>query len=279
MLEVKKLNKEVNDFSLEDITFSLEKGYIMGIIGPNGAGKSTLLKTIMGLRLPNSGIITIDGVQLSENEVLYKSSIGFVDDELKIEENLRIRDFKNRIKGYYKAFNYEKFKKLLVQFNLNEKQKIGNLSKGEKVKLMFANALSHNAKLILLDEPTAGLDPVARKEILKLLQQEIENGDKSIIFSTHITSDLDEIADYITLINNGRIVFTKDIEEIKDKYRIVRGNKEDLEKSHIKFINIKDKPYYSEGLFIVDDVEQDNSAIASLEEILYHHVKGSEVND
>lgn len=274
MLQVSKVSKKMKDFSANNITFNLPKGYIMGLIGRNGAGKTTIFKIIMGLKNSDTGTITLNGKTLDEDEEGFKNAIGFVYDELNFPNHLKVRDFRVMCERFYKEFSLNRFQELLNKFNLNEKNRIENLSKGEKIKLMVANALSHNAKLIILDEPTSGLDPVSRKEILALLQEEIEGGDCSILFSTHITSDLDEIADYITFIDNGDIVFTKEMESIKEEYSVIRGSKEELNAVGVEFLNIIEKPYYSEGLFLSGNKYCEKSYIASLEDIICHYTRG-----
>ena len=140
---------------------------------------------------------------------------------------------------------------------------------------MLAGAISHDAKFIVLDEPTAGLDPLIRRDILKLLQEVIEDGSKSVIISTHITSDLDGIADYITFINKGKLIFSEDMEWIRERFRLFRGSSEELENSNLNFISIKKNKYYEEGLFINrKDLVTENISTPTLEDIMYHYIKG-----
>ena len=275
MLRVEKLKKKIGNFTLEDISFELKDGFIMGLIGPNGSGKTTLIKSILGLLIPDEGIVEFDGKLILDDEIMVKNNIGFVYDDLNFYSHLKVKDFEKLISNMYMNFNSSLFNIYLQKFNISKKSIIGSLSKGESMRLMLANALSHNAKLLILDEPTAGLDLVVRKEILNLLQEVIEEGSRSVLFSTHITSDLDEISDYITFINNGKLIFSTDMESIKDNYRIIRGTKEELESKNINFINIKKNPYFYEGFF-VDNYDKDvkESEGVTLDDIMYHYLKG-----
>lgn len=275
MIRVENLTKKIDDFILNNISFSLDEGFIMGLIGPNGSGKTTIVKILMGLIKEDKGTVTLFDKNFNDNEEFIKNNIGFVYDELKFYSHLKVKDFENIVSGFYKKFDKKLFNMYLKKFEIKKKTVIGSLSKGQAMRLMLANALSHDAKLLILDEPTAGLDPIVRKEILTLLQENIEDGKRSVLISTHITSDLDGIADYITFINNGDLVFTEDMETIKEKYKILRGTKEELEASKINFIGIKKTPYYFEGLFIdeglgcIDKVES-----ANIEDILFYYAKG-----
>lgn len=247
----------------------------MGLIGPNGSGKTTLIKLLLGLLRADKGDIKIFNKNIFEDEVYIKDKIGFVFDNFNFYQHLNIKDYKKILQGSYSKFDESKFNSYIDSFGISKKSYIGNLSKGEGIKVMLAGALSHEAKLIILDEPTAGLDPIVRKDILKLLQEVIEDGDKSIIISTHITSDLDGIADYITFINKGKLVFTEDMESIKEKYRIFRGSKEELDNSNLDFISYKKNKYYEEGLFINENnFDSENISIPSLEDIMYHYIRG-----
>lgn len=275
MIRIENLSKTRGKFSLEDISFELKEGFIMGLIGPNGSGKTTLIKLLLGLLRADKGDIKIFNKNIFEDEVYIKDRIGFVFDNFNFYQHLNIKDYKKILQGAYSKFDESKFNRYIDSFGISRKSYMGNLSKGEGIKVMLAGALSHEAKVIILDEPTAGLDPIVRKDILKLLQEVIEDGDKSIIISTHITSDLDGIADYITFINKGKLVFTEDMESIKEKYRIFRGSKEELDNSNLDFISYKKNKYYEEGLFINENsFDSENVSIPSLEDIMYHYIRG-----
>ena len=275
MIGIENLSKTRGKFKLEDISFELKEGFIMGLIGPNGSGKTTLIKLLLGLLKPDKGDIKIFDKNIFEDEIFIKDKIGFVFDNFNFYQHLNIKDYKKILQGAYSNFDEDKFNSYIDSFGISKKSYIGNLSKGEGIKVMLAGALSHEAKLIILDEPTAGLDPIVRKDILRLLQEVIEDGDKSIIISTHITSDLDGIADYITFINKGKLVFTEDMESIKERYRIFRGSKEELDNSNLDFISYKKNKYYEEGLFINENnLDSENVSIPSLEDIMYHYIRG-----
>lgn len=280
MLKVDNVSKKFDGFELKNISFKLEKGFIMGIIGPNGSGKTTLIKIIMNLLQQDEGNIYFMDEDINTNQKYFKENIGFVYDNLYFYENMRVKDFRRTIVDFYKNFEIKKFDNYLDKFEINKNSKIRNLSKGQNIKLMLAKALSHNAKLLILDEPTSGLDPIFRKDMINLLQEELEDGEKSAIFSTHITQDLEQAADYITFINNGNLVFSESKEFINENYKIIKGTKEDLDNLGIDFIKRKDSRYYSEGLFIQEGykLDKENIKIATLEDIIYYLGKGN-MND
>lgn len=248
-LEVKNLKKKFKGFTLKNISFTLEKGYIMGFIGPNGAGKSTTIKLIMNLLNKDDGEIKIFGLDNIKHEKEVKNKIGFVFDENYFYEELTPMEMKKVIAPFYKNWNDSLFNKYIKDFSLSSNKKIKELSKGMKMKLSIAVALSHNAELLIMDEPTSGLDPIIRGELLDILTSLLQDENKSVFFSTHITSDLDKIADYITFINNGSIVFSCPKDDILENYGLVKGPKEilnaDLRKS---FIGIKENQFGFEGL-------------------------------
>lgn len=281
ILEVKNLSKSYKDFALNDVSFQLKKGYIMGFIGPNGAGKSTTIKLIMNLIKKNSGEINIFGLDNIKNEKDVKQRIGFVYDETYCYEDLNLIDMKNIIAKFYKNWDDKAFYKYLSDFNLPKNKKIKELSKGMKTKYSLAIALSHKAELILMDEPTSGLDPVFRSELLEIIHYIIKDENKSVFFSTHVTTDLERVADYITFINNGKIVFSDTKDDILEKYKIVKGanslinsdtKKEfiGINESSFGFDALTDNPEKIKKLFGKDTLIER----ASLEDIMVYTVRG-----
>ncbi|SNX54442.1 ABC transporter ATP-binding protein [Thermoanaerobacterium sp. RBIITD] len=249
VLEVKNLKKKFKDFALKNVNFTLEKGYIMGFIGPNGAGKSTTIKFIMNLLKKDDGEIKIFGLDNIKHEKEVKNRIGFVFDENYFYEELTVMEMKRVIAPFYKNWNDSLFNKYIKEFSLPSKKKIKELSKGMKMKFSIAVALSHDAELLIMDEPTSGLDPIIRSELLDILTLLIQDENKSVFFSTHITSDLDKIADYISFINNGSIVFSCPKDDIFEKHGLVKGPKEILNADVRKyFIGIKENQFGFEGL-------------------------------
>ena len=208
ILTVKGLNKKYPSFSLKDVSFSVKPGEIMGFIGRNGAGKTTTLKSIMNLVHYESGYIAAFDKDMTQNELENKQRIGFALSELNYYPNRTIRQLMNVTKRFYKNFDEQKFMEACKLFNLNIDKKLEELSSGMKVKYSVAIALSHHAELLILDEPTSGLDPVSRDEILDIFRNIVKNKDRAILFSTHITSDLDKCATNITYIHDGSIIFT-----------------------------------------------------------------------
>ena len=227
-LEITNLRREFKDFTLNDITFSLPKGYIMGFVGKNGAGKTTTIRLILNMIKRNGGKIDVFGMDNILEEQRIKQDVGAVFDEIYFVDNWKVSEVEKAVKGFYGKWNSELYHKYTAGFSLPADKKVKDLSRGMKMKLMLAVAMSHEAKLLILDEPTSGLDPVARDELLDILSAYISDGEKTILFSTHITSDLEKIADYITLIDNGSIFYTGTKDDLLENYHIVKGGLNDL---------------------------------------------------
>ena len=229
ILEIKNLYKKYDNFELKDISFSLPKGMIMGIIGENGAGKTTTIKAILNI-IKYSGDIKIFNLDNHKYDRQIKEDIGVVLDDMFFPEILTPNDINNSMKEIYKKWDCEKFNEYLKDFSLSPNKQIKTFSKGMRKKLEIATALAHNPKLLILDEPTSGLDPVARAEVIDIFQNFIENDDCSILISSHVTTDLEHIADYITFINNGKIVLSKTKDELLDRYGIVKCTEAEFKK-------------------------------------------------
>lgn len=251
VLRLENVNKKYPTFSLKDVSFSIEPGQIMGFIGRNGAGKTTTLKCIMSLIHFESGKISAFDKDMTENELENKQRIGFALSELNYYPNKTIRQLMNVTKRFYKNFDEQKFNEVCKLFNLNIDKKLEQLSSGMKVKYSVAIALSHQAELLILDEPTSGLDPVSRDEILDIFREIVRSGERAILFSTHITSDLDKCATNITYIHDGDIVYTGTKKEFVNSYLFVKDKSmnKDLEKDYIAYKELDDR---IEGLISVN---------------------------
>ncbi|CAI8748593.1 ABC transporter ATP-binding protein [Bacillus pseudomycoides] len=249
MLELKNVCKNYKDFSVKNISFTLPRGYIMGFVGPNGAGKSTTIKMIMNLVKKNSGDITIFGKDNAKAEKDIKQYIGFVYDENHYYEELTCEQMKKIIAPLYKNWDEAQYQSHMERLQVPKNKKIKQLSKGMKMKFAIAMALSHHAERIIMDEPTSGLDPVVRSELLDILQEIVMEEEVSVLFSTHITTDLERIADYITFIHEGEIVFTGEKDEILENHVIVKGSNDllDLEGKEL-FIGLRKNKFGFEGL-------------------------------
>lgn len=249
ILRIEKLNKQFKDFALKDVDITLERGYIMGFIGPNGAGKSTTIKLIMNLLRRDSGSIQVFGLDNLAQEQQIKDRIGFVYDENVFYEELTVQEMKGIVSRFYRRWDDAAFQKRLKEFDLPPGRKIKELSKGMKMKFSLAVALSHHAELLIMDEPTSGLDPVIRSELLEILSHEMQDENKAVFFSTHITGDLDRIADYVTLIDGGRIVFSQPKDDIIERYALVKGGLELLDGDTRKaFVAVKENRFGFEAL-------------------------------
>lgn len=251
ILRLENVRKTYPSFTLKDVSFSVKPGQIMGFIGRNGAGKTTTLKCIMNLVHYESGKISAFETDMSKNELENKQRIGFALSELNYYPNKTIRQLMNVTKRFYKKFDEKKFNEACRLFNLNIDKKLEELSSGMKVKYSVAIALSHHAELLILDEPTSGLDPVSRDEILDIFRQIVKNKDRAILFSTHITSDLDKCASDITYIHDGEIIYSGTKNDFVNSYLFVKDktfNKELLN----EYIAYKEFDDRIEGLISPD---------------------------
>ena len=219
-------------FALDDVTFDLPKGYIMGLIGPNGAGKSTLIKLILNMIRRDHGSIQVLGLDNIIDEEAVKERLGVVFDSSYLYEQWKVSKVERIVAPLYPAWNGDRYRRYLDDFGLggaqNGKKKIKDLSRGMQMKLMLAIALSHDAKLLILDEPTSGLDGLARDELMDMLHAYIEDGEHSVLFSTHITVDLERAADFIAYITGGRLYYTGPKDEFEESFRIVKGGPDEL---------------------------------------------------
>ncbi|MBC8059781.1 MAG: ABC transporter ATP-binding protein [Clostridiaceae bacterium] len=252
-LEVKDLVANIDKFFLSDVNFSVEKGTIMGFIGKNGAGKTTLIKTILNMIQRTGGEVLFDGIPMYGNEKNVKGKIGVVFDSLNYPLNLKPTKVKNLIAPFYKTFDGKRFDELMNRFELDPGKRLKAYSKGMQTKFGVVMALCHNPELIILDEPTVGLDPIARADIIDLLLELMQKEERSILFSTHITSDLEKIADYITMIDNGKIIFSKEKDEMLDMYTLAYVDRPDMTDT-IKsgLIGIKETTFGYQGLCTTD---------------------------
>lgn len=228
LLELNGVRKQFPDFLLNNVSFSLPKGYIMGLVGPNGAGKTTTIQLILNMLERESGEIQVFGKDNIRDENVVKQGIGVVFDSSIYVDAWTVRDTEKAVSLFYKEWKHDIFTDMVSRFELPWDKKVRELSRGMQMKLMLACAFSHNAKLLILDEPTSGLDPVTRDELLEILQDYIRDGERSVLFSTHITTDLERVADYVTFLNRGNVFYTGSIDDLISSYRIIKGKPSDL---------------------------------------------------
>lgn len=249
ILEVKGLRKKFTNFSLDDVNFSLQEGCVTGFIGINGAGKTTTIKAILGLILKDAGSIKIFGKEMNQNERELKNHIGIVFDEGYFYEDMTMKEMKSVIAPAYSTWDESIYKRNIKRLGLQTNQKISTLSKGMRMKYGIALALSHHANLLIMDEPTSGLDPLMRSELMDILLEYMNEDGKSVFFSSHITSDLDKVADMLILIDKGRIVLNEGKDALLDTHGLVKGDKAILNDQNRKmFLSLRETEYGFEGV-------------------------------
>jgi ABC-2 type transport system ATP-binding protein len=272
-LKIELLSKQYDTFLLDNVSFSIPKGYIMGFIGENGAGKTTTIKSMLNLVKRDSGKITIFDKDIDQDEFSIKLNIGYVSGNIFYPKK-KISEITKVYKRFFKTWDEALYTTLLSKFSLIESKRVDELSKGMQLKYLITLALSHHAELLILDEPTSGLDPVARDEVLEIFQGIVENEEASIFFSTHITSDLEKCADYITFIKNGRIIESCSKDDMLDKYRIIQGTKNQLVDVKTRLIAYKENAFGFLGLMKTSDLKEDDSiqhGQASLDDIMIYY--------
>jgi len=276
-IELRNVHKSFGNFEITDLSLKVKKGFVTGFIGANGAGKSTIIKMIMNLHQPDSGEVRVLGMNYKENEKKIKEKIGFVFNDDILYKELTLCDMKNLIAPCYRQWDDPLFHQYCDRFELPLRQNMKSFSDGMKMKASLAFAMSHHADLLIMDEPTANLDPIFRREFIDLLHEVVLDEEKTIFLSTHIMSDLSSFADYITFIQKGQIIFSKGLDEIEEEYAIVRGGVELLDSDTEQyFLSIKRADNGFEALTSDYKTVKDlfgNEAIiekASLEEIMYY---------
>lgn len=275
-LDIRNLTKRYPNFELRDVSFQLEKGYIMGFIGANGAGKTTTIKSILNMIHVDGGEVRILGKNMVEHELELKQDIGSAFGGIDFYTRSKMKTLTHVIKKFYQNWDEETYYRYISRFKLDENKKIVELSTGMKVKYSLAIALSHGAKLLILDEPTSGLDPIARDDLLEIFQELVADGEISILFSTHITSDLEKCADFITFIENGQIIHSSDKEDFKESYRLVSGSENQLNLVKERLISYKKSSFGFTGLIRTRDYDPSSDIKAmtpSLEEIMIYFAK------
>ena len=279
-IEIKNLSKQYLGFNLDKISFSVPKGSIVGLIGENGAGKTTTIKAILNI-INADGSIKIFGKDNQKDEKEIKENLGIVLDDSFLSEYLTAKGVNSIMKSFYKNFDSKKYFAYLEEFKIPLNKLIKDFSSGMKMKLKIATAISHDPKLLILDEATSGLDPIVRKEILEIFRQFInEDSNHSILLSSHITSDLEYIADYIVFIHEGKIVFNLETAELLENYGIIKCSEED-------FLKLKKEDYirYKKEKYQVEVLVANKNAILKkykfkvidkprLDEIMLFYVKG-----
>lgn len=255
LLSKKTINskEERKSFTLSDFDFAIEPGYILGIVGKNGAGKTTLINTILGLYKPNEGVINVAGYDRVTESVNAKKNMAFITDECLFPLDLSPKAIGKTFGPLYNGFDYKKYERYCNRFGLPMNKCIRYQSKGMRIKMQLAFCLSYKASLYVFDEPSAGLDPIFRKELLDLFFEIVEDGTKSIVLSTHLTEDLDRIADYILYVEDGKQNFFMEKEELISKFRLIKGSRGQVNYYNKYVVGRKDEDIFSEALVLLPE--------------------------
>lgn len=278
MIEVTGLSKKLNNFRLDNLSFHIPPGYICGLVGQNGAGKTTLLHLLLGLYHADEGEIRIDGMDYEKEEKQIHNETGVVLAEDLFDPSLTLAQNGNAYGRYYDAYNRETLEAYLKLFGLEKTRKFGRMSKGEKLKFQFAFALSHEAKLLVLDEPAGNFDPGFREQFFRLLREFIADGSRSVVLATHLTEDLDPMADYLVYLEKGKQVFAGDIETFRESWRMVLGEAYKIKLlPKEKIIHMEENSYGAKALVAHSRLNRYDGKLQvvypSIEEFMYFYTK------
>lgn len=272
------VTKQYSEFTLDKVSFDVPKGFITGFIGPNGSGKTTSIKSLLSLVNPDSGSIKVLNKDIKNNKD-YFQEFGVVMDEAFLVKDWLVKDITSVFSTFYTSWDTVTFTKYLKQFSIPKTIKIKELSRGMTVKLMLAIALSHDTKILVLDEPTSGLDPSAREEICEILQEYVEDDNRTVFFSTHITADLESIADYIVFLIDGNVVYSGTKYELIERYALIKGGLEDLiSLENTKLIGLKKNSTFFEAIVDKSLLKNANNLTiepASLEKLIIFFNRGT----
>jgi ABC-2 type transport system ATP-binding protein len=267
VLELRGATKRYPDFTLRDVSFSVPPGVIMGLVGPNGAGKSTIVKLILNLVSRDSGDVLVCGADAARDEVAAKSRIGFVHEVPTFYAHKSVAGLAAMVAPFYPTWDREAFARLIDAFELPSRKLFGNLSRGMRTKVALALAMSHHADLLLLDEPTSGLDPVFRRDVLDRLMAYVADEGASVLFSTHITADLERVADYITFVNHGSVVFSSTRDDVMDRWALVKGPNSLLDENLRAWLRgVESGPLGFVG--VSDDIDAARARLAGLDVVI-----------
>ncbi len=228
-IEINNLCKSYKNFSMKEVSFNVPSGCITGFIGENGAGKSTTIKSILNMLKVDGGDIKIFGADNIDEETEIKENIGVVFDDIGFHPSLKPTHINKILKGMYKQWDSDAFFSYLEKFNLPKNKKVGDYSRGMQMKLQIATALSHNAKLLIMDEPTGGLDPIVRNEILDIFMDFIQDSEHTVFLSSHIITDLERIADYVVFIHRGKVLLSENKDSVVERHGILKCSKEQFD--------------------------------------------------
>lgn len=278
MVRLNAVNKKIGSFELKDISFELPKGYILGIVGQNGAGKTSLINILLGLHKCDRGEVLIDAMDYKKQEKDIKNEIGYVLVEDLFDTELSLIQNGNLYGKYYEKYEKNLFLHYCEEFALDSSKKLKKLSKGEKLKFQFAFALSHHPKLLVLDEPTGNFDSMFQKKFQEIITSFVSDGEHSVILATHLTTDLDKIADYVMFMNKGQVLFCWDKETMNEKYRMVCGEDYKINLLKKEKIVFKEKGQYASKALVRhhkwNEYSELEVRIPTIEEIMYYIVKG-----
>lgn len=252
VIELKNVTKDYGDFKLDQISFSVPEGTICGFVGQNGAGKTTTIKAILDAISVDAGEIFVFGQNVKEDSAGLREDIGVVFDEMGFHEFMTGKDINIMMKNIYKNWNEDTFFEYLRRFSLPLKKPCGDFSRGMRMKLQIAVALSHKARLLIMDEPTSGLDPIVRNEMLQIFQEYVIEEDHTILLSSHITGDLEKLADEVVFINGGRIVLSGNKDDILEKHGLIKCKKEKVREISEEFVVFSELETFGAAVLVND---------------------------